>query len=154
MHCMGGEVSQPVVVVDYAHTPDALQQALTALRSHLHGRLVCVFGCGGDRDAGKRPMMARVAESLADRIVLTSDNPRDEEPSSIIHDMLAGLEQPHHAIVIEDRAAAIRRAISESGSGDIVLVAGKGHEDWQELKGQKIPFSDEAAVNAALEDAA
>ena len=98
--------------------------------------------------------MARVAESLADRIVLTSDNPRDEEPSSIIGDMLAGLEQPDHAVVIEDRAAAIRRAISESGSGDIVLVAGKGHEDWQELKGQKIPFSDEAAVNAALEDAA
>lgn len=154
MHCMGGEVSQPVVVVDYAHTPDALQQALTALRSHLHGRLVCVFGCGGDRDAGKRPMMARVAESLADRIILTSDNPRGEQPSAIIGDMLAGLERPEHAIVIEDRASAIRRAVRESGSGDIVLVAGKGHENWQELKGQKIPFSDEAAVNAALEDAA
>ena len=154
MQCMGGEVSQPVVVVDYAHTPDALQQALTALRAHLHGRLVCVFGCGGDRDAGKRPMMARVAESLADRIVLTSDNPRDEEPSAIIGDMLAGLEQPDDAVVVEDRAVAIRQAVSESGSGDIVLVAGRGHENWQELKGQKIPFSDEAAVNAALEDAA
>jgi UDP-N-acetylmuramoyl-L-alanyl-D-glutamate--2,6-diaminopimelate ligase len=154
MHCMGGEVAQPVVVVDYAHTPDALQQALTALRSHLHGRLVCVFGCGGDRDSGKRPMMAHVAESLADRIVLTSDNPRDEEPSAIIKDMLAGLDQPENALVIEDRAAAIRQAVLESGSGDIVLVAGKGHENWQELKGRKIPFSDEAAVNAALENAA
>lgn len=154
MHCMGGDVAQPVVVVDYAHTPDALQQALTALRSHLHGRLVCVFGCGGDRDAGKRPMMAQIAESLADRIVLTSDNPRNEEPSAIIGDMLAGLDQPEQALVIEDRAAAIRRAVSESGAGDIVLVAGKGHEDWQELKGQKVRFSDEAAVNAALENAA
>ena len=154
MHCMGGEIAQPVVVVDYAHTPDALQQALTALRSHLHGRLVCVFGCGGDRDSGKRPLMARIAESLADRIVLTSDNPRDEEPAAIINDMLAGLDQPQDALVIEDRATAIRQAVLESGSGDIVLVAGRGHENWQELKGQKIPFSDEAAVNAALEDAA
>lgn len=154
MHCMGGEVAQPVVVVDYAHTPEALRQALTALRSHLHGRLVCVFGCGGDRDAGKRPMMARVAESLADQIVMTSDNPRGEEPSAIIEDMLAGLEKPEQAQVIEDRSAAIRHAVLESGSGDIVLIAGKGHEAWQETRGRKIPFSDEAAVNAALEEAA
>ncbi len=154
MHCMGGEVAQPVVVVDYAHTPEALRQALTALRSHLHGQLVCVFGCGGDRDSGKRPMMARVAESLADRIVITTDNPRDEDPAGIIEDMLAGLEEPDQAQVIEDRAAAIRQAVLESGSGDIVLIAGKGHEAWQETKGAKIPFSDEAAVNAALEDAA
>jgi UDP-N-acetylmuramoyl-L-alanyl-D-glutamate--2,6-diaminopimelate ligase len=154
MQCMGGEVAQPVVVVDYAHTPDALQQALTALRSHLHGRLVCVFGCGGDRDSGKRPMMARVAESLADRIVITSDNPREEEPEAIIQDMLGGLERPDEALVIEDRASAIRQAVLECGAGDIVLVAGRGHEDWQELKGRKIPFSDEATVNAALEDAA
>jgi UDP-N-acetylmuramoyl-L-alanyl-D-glutamate--2,6-diaminopimelate ligase len=154
MHCMGGEVTQPVVVVDYAHTPDALRQALTALRSHLHGQLVCVFGCGGDRDSGKRPMMARVAESLADRIVLTTDNPREEEPGAIIEEMLAGLEQPGRAQVVEDRAAAIRQAVLESGAGDIVLVAGKGHETWQETRGRKIPFSDEAAVNAALEEAA
>lgn len=154
MQCLGGEVTQPVVVVDYAHTPDALSQALTALRSHLHGQLICVFGCGGDRDSGKRPMMARVAESLADRLVMTTDNPRDEEPRSIIEDMLAGLEQPGQAQVIEDRAAAIRQAVLESGSGDIVLIAGRGHEAWQETKGQKIPFSDEAAVNAALEEAA
>jgi UDP-N-acetylmuramoyl-L-alanyl-D-glutamate--2,6-diaminopimelate ligase len=154
MQCMGGDVAQPVVVVDYAHTPDALRQALTALRSHLHGQLICVFGCGGDRDSGKRPMMARVAETLADRIVMTTDNPRGEDPSDIIKDMLEGLEDPGQAQVIEDRAAAIRRAVLESGSGDIVLVAGKGHEAWQELNGQKVPFSDEATVNAALEDAA
>jgi UDP-N-acetylmuramoyl-L-alanyl-D-glutamate--2,6-diaminopimelate ligase len=154
MHCMGGEVGRPVVVVDYAHTPDALSQALTALRSHLHGQLVCVFGCGGDRDAGKRPMMARVAESLADRIVITTDNPRGEQPAAIIGDMLAGLEEPDQAQVVEDRAAAIRQAVLGSGAGDIVLVAGKGHEAWQEMKGQKIPFSDEATVNSALEEAA
>ena len=99
-------------------------------------------------------MMARVAESLADRIVITTDNPRDEDPAGIIEHMLAGLEKPAQAQVIEDRAAAIRQAVLESGSGDIVLIAGKGHEAWQETKGAKIPFSDEAAVNAALEDAA
>jgi len=154
MHCMGGDASQPVVVVDYAHTPDALQKALTALRSHLHGRLVCVFGCGGDRDSGKRPIMAQVAESLSDCIVMTSDNPRGENPESIIGDMLAGLKNPGQARVIIDRATAIRQAVSECGQGDIVLIAGKGHETWQETGGRKIPFSDEAAVHAALEDAA
>jgi UDP-N-acetylmuramoyl-L-alanyl-D-glutamate--2,6-diaminopimelate ligase len=154
MHCLGGEPRQPVVVVDYAHTPDALRQALTALRSHLHGRLVCVFGCGGERDSGKRPMMARVAESLADRVVLTTDNPRGEEPAAIFKDMLAGLEKPEAAQIVEDRGNAIRQAVLDSGEGDIVLIAGKGHESWQESKGQKIPFSDEAAVRAVLEEAA
>jgi UDP-N-acetylmuramoyl-L-alanyl-D-glutamate--2,6-diaminopimelate ligase len=154
MHCLGGERNQPVVVVDYAHTPEALRQALTALRAHLHGRLVCVFGCGGDRDRGKRPLMAQVAESLADRLVLTSDNPRSEDPGAIFADMQAGLERPECAQVVEDRGTAIRCAVQESGEGDIVLVAGKGHEAWQETKGQRIPFSDEAAVRAALEDAA
>jgi UDP-N-acetylmuramoyl-L-alanyl-D-glutamate--2,6-diaminopimelate ligase len=154
MRCLGGERNQPVVVVDYAHTPDALQQALTALRSHLHGRLICVFGCGGDRDKGKRPLMAQVAESLADRIVLTSDNPRNEEPADIIQDMLSGLERPGAALAVEDRGAAIRRAVCEASEGDIVLVAGKGHEAWQEAKGQRVPFSDEAAIQAVLEEAA
>jgi UDP-N-acetylmuramoyl-L-alanyl-D-glutamate--2,6-diaminopimelate ligase len=147
-------LNQPVVVVDYAHTPDALEQALTALRSHLHGRLACVFGCGGDRDTGKRPMMAKVAESLADRIVLTTDNPRDELPEGIIDDMLAGLDEPGNAEIIADRGEAIRRAILDSRSGDIVLIAGKGHETWQETAGQKIPFSDVASVQSALEEAA
>jgi UDP-N-acetylmuramoyl-L-alanyl-D-glutamate--2,6-diaminopimelate ligase len=154
MHCLGGEPNQPVVVVDYAHTPDALRHALTALRSHLHGRLVCVFGCGGDRDSGKRPMMAQVAESLADRLVLTSDNPRGEEPAAIFHDMMAGLDRPGAAQIVEDRGTAIREAVLGSGEGDIVLIAGKGHEAWQEAKGQRVPFSDEAAVRAALEEAA
>jgi len=154
MHCLGGEINQPVVVVDYAHTPDALRQALTALRSHLHGRLVCVFGCGGDRDSGKRPMMARVAESLADRVVMTTDNPRGESPADIFEDMLSGLRAPGEVQVIEERAAAIRQAVRDSRPGDIVLIAGKGHEAWQELKGRKVRFSDEAAVNAALENAA
>lgn len=154
MHCLGGEPGQPVVVVDYAHTPDALRHALAALRAHLHGRLTCVFGCGGERDRGKRPMMAQIAEELADRVVLTSDNPRGEAPAAIIQDMLAGLGQAARARVVEDRAAAIREAIAASGEGDIVLVAGKGHEAWQEIQGQRIPFSDEAAVRAALEEAA
>jgi UDP-N-acetylmuramoyl-L-alanyl-D-glutamate--2,6-diaminopimelate ligase len=154
MQCLGGEVNQPVVVVDYAHTPDALEQALLALRAHLHGRLVCVFGCGGDRDTGKRPMMSRVAESLADRIVLTTDNPRNELPEEIIGDMMAGLDEPDRAEVVTDRGEAIRQAILGSHSGDIVLIAGKGHEAWQETSGQKIPFSDVASVRSALEDAA
>jgi len=99
-------------------------------------------------------MMARVAESLADRIVLTTDNPRGEEPAAIFEDMLAGLAKPEAAQVVEDRGNAIRQAILGSGEGDIVLIAGKGHESWQESKGQKIPFSDEAAVRAVLEEAA
>ncbi len=154
MHCLGGEPSQPVVVVDYAHTPDALEQALLALRAHLHGRLICVFGCGGDRDTGKRPMMASVAETLADRLVLTSDNPRSESPQQIIKDMMTGLTDPARAEVVLDRDDAIRQAILESHAGDIVLIAGKGHETWQEAGGLKIPFSDEDSVRSALEDAA
>jgi UDP-N-acetylmuramoyl-L-alanyl-D-glutamate--2,6-diaminopimelate ligase len=154
MHCLGGENDQPLVVVDFAHTPEALKQALTALRSHLHGRLTCVFGCGGDRDRGKRPMMAAVAESLADRVVVTTDNPRSEAPQAIFEDMLAGMHSPANALVISDRGAAIRQAIMESRPGDIVLVAGKGHETWQESNGQRLPFSDEATVRAVLEAAA
>ena len=154
MQCLGGEPDQPVVVVDYAHTPEALRQALKALRSHLHGRLVCVFGCGGDWDSGKRPMMAQAAESLADRLIITSDNPRGEEPGQIFRDMMAGLERPDDVQITEDRGTAIRQAIRESTPGDIILIAGKGHEAWQESKGEKIPFSDEAAALAVLEDAA
>jgi len=154
MHCLGGEQGQPLVVVDFAHTPDALKQALTALRAHLHGRLTCVFGCGGNRDRGKRPLMAEVVESLADRVLITTDNPRNEKPQNIFDDMLAGMKSPQDALVISDRGTAIRRAIRESCSGDIILVAGKGHEAWQEVNGQRIPFSDEAAIRAVLEEAA
>ena len=154
MHCLGGEHNQPLVVVDFAHTPDALDHALTALRAHLHGRMTCVFGCGGDRDRGKRPMMAAVAERLADRVVMTTDNPRNESPQHIFQDMLAGIRSPHGVQVIADRGAAIRQAILESSPGDIVLVAGKGHETYQESNGVRVPFSDEAAVRAVLEEAA
>ena len=154
MHCLGGEYNQPLVVVDYAHTPDALKQVLLALRAHLHGRLTCVFGCGGDRDRGKRPMMASVVEGLADHVVMTNDNPRNEAPQNIFKEMLSGMSTPDNVQVVADRGAAIREAILNSQSGDIVLVAGKGHEAWQESRGQCIPFSDEAAVRAVLEEAA
>jgi len=151
---LGGHPGQPVVVIDYAHTPDALESALHAVRAHLHGKLVCVFGCGGNRDQGKRPQMGRAAELLADDVVVTSDNPRNESAGKIIEDVIAGLEQPGRATIEPDRAAAIRRAISNCKPGDVVLVAGKGHETWQEIGGQKIPFSDENVILNALGDAA
>lgn len=151
---LGGGPGQPVVVVDFAHTPAALAQSLTALRAHLSGQLTCVFGCGGNRDRGKRPAMGSVAERLADAVVVTSDNPRYESPDSIINDILGGMERPRESRVESDRAAAIFRAIRDSRPGDIVLIAGKGHEAWQEVAGRRIPFSDEAVVRAALEAAA
>lgn len=151
---LGGSPGQPVVVIDYAHTPDALSHALKAVRAHLSGRLTCVFGCGGNRDKGKRPEMARAVETEADRMVVTSDNPRFESVNSIINDVLSGLEHPQQALVEPDRATAISRAISESGPGDIVLIAGKGHETYQEVAGQKLPFSEEALVRMVLEAAA
>lgn len=151
---LGGDRDQPVVVVDYAHTPDALEHALQAVRAHLHGRLVCVFGCGGNRDQGKRPQMGRAAERLADAIFVTSDNPRGESPASIIDEVIAGLEAPGRARVEPDRGTAIRKAIAACKAGDVVLVAGKGHETWQEIGDRRIPFSDEEAVRTALGDAA
>jgi len=151
---LGGQAGQPVVVVDYAHTPDALESALSAVRAHLNGKLVCVFGCGGNRDQGKRPQMGRAAEMLADDVFVTSDNPRNESANKIIEDVIAGLEQPGRATIEPDRAAAIRRAIANCKPGDVVLVAGKGHETWQEIGGNKIPFSDENVILHALGDAA
>lgn len=151
---MGGKPGQPVVVIDYAHTPDALAQSLRAVREHLGGRLVCVFGCGGNRDRGKRGEMGRTVESLADQVIVTSDNPRFESPTSIINDVLGGMERPGQALVETDRAAAISRAIACARPGDIVMVAGKGHERWQEIAGRRMPFSDEATVRAVLEVAA
>jgi UDP-N-acetylmuramoyl-L-alanyl-D-glutamate--2,6-diaminopimelate ligase len=151
---LGGEHGQPVVVIDYAHTPDALESALQALRAHLNGKLVCVFGCGGNRDQGKRPQMGRAAEALADDVFITSDNPRNEPADKIIEDVVAGLEAPGKAWVEPDRATAIRQAIANSKPGDVVLIAGKGHETWQEINGRRVPFSDEAAVRAALGEAA
>ncbi len=151
---LGGESGQPVVVIDYAHTPDALEHALQAARAHLNGQLTCVFGCGGNRDQGKRPQMGRAAEMLADNVFVTSDNPRHESAGRIIEDVMAGFESPDRAIVEPDRAAAIQKAIENCQPGDIVLVAGKGHETWQEIGDQKIPFSDESTILTALGDAA
>ncbi|WP_166268517.1 UDP-N-acetylmuramoyl-L-alanyl-D-glutamate--2,6-diaminopimelate ligase [Marinobacter caseinilyticus] len=138
------------VIVDYAHTPDALSNALAALRPHADGDLICVFGCGGDRDAGKRPEMAREAEKGADRVIVTDDNPRSEHPDAIAREIFSGFEAPDHAQLIHDRALAIRTAIEQARSGDVVLIAGKGHETWQETAGQRVPFSDSEHVRSAL----
>lgn len=152
MDCVG-EPGEPMVVVDYAHTPDALDKALAALRPFARqrgGLLWCVFGCGGDRDTGKRPLMAQAAERLADRVVVTSDNPRSEAPDAIIDQIVQGLVEPARAQVQPDRAAAIGDAISRCGAADVVLVAGKGHEDYQEIAGVKYPFSDQSCARQAL----
>jgi UDP-N-acetylmuramoyl-L-alanyl-D-glutamate--2,6-diaminopimelate ligase len=143
----------PEVVVDYAHTPDALEKVLVALRplaAARGGRLWCVFGCGGNRDATKRAPMGAVAERLADVVVLTSDNPRGEHPGAILEQIAAGLREPQRARVIEDRAAAIATAVGEARACDVVLLAGKGHEDYQEVDGTRRPFSDLAEAERAL----
>jgi len=137
------------IYVDYAHTPDAIESALRALRPHIEGNIWCVFGCGGDRDIGKRPLMGGLVERFADRIVVTTDNPRNEDPKKIIEGILAGLGNAGKAIVIEDRAAAIAWTIAEAGLSDAVLIAGKGHEDYQEVAGERRPFSDAAMAAAA-----
>ncbi|GBO85362.1 UDP-N-acetylmuramoyl-L-alanyl-D-glutamate--2,6-diaminopimelate ligase [Marinobacter salsuginis] len=138
------------VVVDYAHTADALANALAALRPHVDGELICVFGCGGDRDTGKRPDMAREAEKLADRVVVTDDNPRSEHPEAIARDILAGFSDSAQVTVIHDRAEAIQSAIRSATPNDLVLIAGKGHEAYQEIAGQKYPFSDAEQVRHNL----
>ncbi|BFM06224.1 UDP-N-acetylmuramoyl-L-alanyl-D-glutamate--2,6-diaminopimelate ligase [Halioxenophilus aromaticivorans] len=130
------------VVVDYAHTPDGLEQALTALRSHCQGQLWCVFGCGGDRDTGKRPQMGSIAERLADRCIVTNDNPRSEAPQAIADDILAGFTVPNRALVVLDRGQAIAEAIQRAAPADVILVAGKGHEDYQIIGEQRLAFSD------------
>ena len=147
----GGEA--PLVVIDYAHTPDALEKALQALRPAVArgGRLVCVFGCGGDRDPGKRPMMGRAAASLADHVVVTSDNPRSEHPAAIIGQILAGMPR-EHVEALEDRQVAIFTAVSQARPGDVILLAGKGHETYQEIAGVRHPFNDREVASAALAD--
>ncbi|MGH8727325.1 MAG: UDP-N-acetylmuramoyl-L-alanyl-D-glutamate--2,6-diaminopimelate ligase [Burkholderiales bacterium] len=142
----GGEL--PIVVIDYAHTPDALKNALATLRELTKGSLVCVFGCGGDRDRGKRPLMGEVAAALADKVVLTSDNPRSEDPLAIIADIAVGTSGAPE--VIADRKAAIEHAIAEAQKDDVVLVAGKGHEAYQEALGVKLPFDDLKIAEKAL----
>ena len=140
----------PQVVVDYSHTPDALQHALQTLREHCDGALWCVFGCGGDRDAGKRAQMARVAEQFSDRIVVTNDNPRTEDPYAICADIFKGFEQPDQIKQELDRAEAIKFAVQSAGQHDIVLVAGKGHEDYQIIGTKRFAFSDLAYVQELL----
>ena len=152
MQSLGGS-QKPCVVIDYAHTPDALMQALKALRPMTNareGQLHCIFGCGGDRDPSKRAPMAKAAEDGADVIVLTSDNPRSEQPQHIIAHMVDGLSDLSKAIICIDRAEAIAQTIEKAKPQDVILIAGKGHEDYQEMKGVKIPFSDEKQALAAL----
>ena len=149
MERLGG-AGEPLVVVDYAHTPDALENALRALRPTANardGKLRVVFGCGGDRDPGKRPQMGALAEQLADHVLVTSDNPRSEAPQAIIDQIVAGMSRPEVEI---DRAAAIRRCIAEASVSDVILLAGKGHEPYQEIAGVRHPFSDVDQAQAAL----
>jgi len=152
MECVGGQ-GQPLVAVDYAHTPDALSHALLALRPltmQRGGQLWCVFGCGGDRDAVKRPLMGAMAGQHADHVIVTSDNPRSEKPQAIISQILLGLVG-HDAVEVQsDRAQAIAQALAQAQAHDVVLVAGKGHEDYQEIAGVKQPFSDRTHVEQAL----
>jgi len=147
---------QPLAVVDYAHTPDALAKALQALRPLARargGRLWCLFGCGGDRDASKRPLMGAMAAAHADRVVLTSDNPRTEAPQVILAQILPALQGQAGVVVEPDRALAINQALALAAAADVVLIAGKGHEDYQEVAGQRLPFSDAAQVRAAWSQA-
>lgn len=149
MERFGGENNQPLVVVDYAHTPDALEKVLRSLRLHTKGKLGVVFGCGGNRDCGKRPQMGQVAEQFADWVIITDDNPRFESNETIVLDILNGCLN-NEAKVVHDRARAIRHAIEQATAQDCVLVAGKGHEDYQEINGVKFPFSDAECVQKIL----
>jgi UDP-N-acetylmuramoyl-L-alanyl-D-glutamate--2,6-diaminopimelate ligase len=142
----------PLVVVDYAHTAGALEAVLGSLRAHCTGKLWCVFGAGGDRDRGKRPLMGAVVERLADEIVLTDDNPRSEDPQQIIDEIRAGLKQPALAHIEHDRAHAITRAMQEAGPDDLVLIAGKGHETVQIVGTRAVPFSDRERVMALVRE--
>lgn len=153
LQAVAPQPNRPWVVVDYAHTPDAIAQVLRALQplaQARQGRLWCVVGCGGERDASKRAPMAAAAEQGADRLILTSDNPRGEDPQAILDDMMTGLQSPAHA-VCSDRAQAIAQAVASSHAHDVVLIAGKGHEDYQEVRGQRLPFSDHDVALAALQ---
>jgi len=153
-----GGGAKPLVVVDYAHTPDALGQVLTTLREMLESRstnrdprLICVFGCGGERDRGKRPQMGKVAAQLADRVIVTSDNPRGEDARRIISEIVAGIRRGSSGLVVDaNRRSAIARAVKEARRGDVVLVAGKGHENYQEIRGKRHRFSDAAVARRAL----
>ena len=148
MQRLGGG-QQPLVLIDYAHTPDALEKALIAARELVSdGQLVCIFGCGGNRDKGKRPVMGEISQRLADRVVLTSDNPRDEDPQTILNDIRAGMSRDCE--IVSDRGNAIAHAISGAQVGDVILIAGKGHENYQEIRNVRTPFSDHDVAARAL----
>jgi UDP-N-acetylmuramoyl-L-alanyl-D-glutamate--2,6-diaminopimelate ligase len=154
MNLLGGD-AQPLVVVDYAHTPDALEQALHNVREHTHGKLICVFGCGGDRDTGKRATMGEIAARLADVVWITSDNPRSEQPSDIVQQIYSGVDQSAKPratqIHVEiDRGKAIAQAIQTAANDDVILIAGKGHENYQEIGAVKLPFDDRLQASLAL----
>lgn len=149
MQRLGGG-KQPLVVVDYAHTPDALDKVLLALRPHAKGELVCLFGCGGDRDRGKRPLMAEVAERLADRVLVTDDNPRSEDPLQIFADIRPGFSVAARVEFVSGRGPAIAQLIAKANADDVIVLAGKGHEDYQEINGQRLAFSDLEEAAKAL----
>ncbi len=149
MQRLGGG-KRPLVVVDYAHTPDALEKVLEALRPHAKGQLLCLFGCGGDRDRGKRPLMAQVAERLADRVLVTDDNPRSEDPQQIFADIRAGFDDVTAVEFVAGRGEAIAQLIASVAADDVVVLAGKGHEDYQEINGQRHAFSDLVEAERAL----
>jgi UDP-N-acetylmuramoyl-L-alanyl-D-glutamate--2,6-diaminopimelate ligase len=151
MNRLGGLHGEPLVVIDYAHTPDALEQALTALRAHCAGQLICVFGCGGERDAGKRPLMGAIAARLADVAIVTDDNPRGEDGDAIVTQIVAGMTESRAMAVERDRAQAIGQALQLARTGDVVLIAGKGHETYQEGAAGKRAFDDLAVAHAALQ---
>lgn len=141
MQTLGGH-EQPLIVVDYAHKPDALEKVLQALRAHVEGKLCCVFGCGGERDRGKRPLMAKIAETLADHVIVTNDNPRHEKPEDIVTEILKGFSHPERVTIELDRSKAIQNSIQWASANDCVLIAGKGAERYQQIGDEKIPFDD------------
>ena len=138
------------MVVDYAHTPDALEKVLMALRPHAKGRLLCLFGCGGDRDRGKRPLMAATVERLADGVLVTDDNPRSEDPAQIFADIRAGFKAVDNVTFVAGRGVAIAQLIAGASADDVIVLAGKGHEDYQEINGERQPFSDLVEAERAL----
>ncbi len=154
MSRLGGNGLAPLVIIDYAHTPDALEKALSTLREHAHARLIVVFGCGGERDAGKRPQMAAIAEQLADVVIVTDDNPRHEDGDRIVADIRSGFADANVVRFERDRRTAIGVAIALAAVDDVVLIAGKGHEPHQEVAGQKLPFDDLQVAAGVLKEAA
>lgn len=153
MERFGGRDGEPLVFVDYAHSPDSLERVLLSLRALRPARLHCVFGCGGNRDRSKRPLMGEIAARLADAVVVTSDNPRDEAPQDIVDEILAGVKDRSRLRVVLDRDEAILAALAASAPGDVVLIAGKGHEQSQEIRGERIVQSDQATVQRWLQGA-